>query len=408
MDVLFIVPYVPNLVRTRPYNFIRALSERGNRVTVLTVCANEADEADLAVLRKMVYAVEAVSLPVWRSLLNCLPAFLSGVPLQTRFSWDAGLFSRLNGRFPFDVVHVEHLRGVQYALHLKKQTQLPVIWDSVDCITHLFRQAATQSKNTMLRWRSRFELGRTERYERWLLDKFDQILVTSHLDREAMQSLNPQQPAPITVVPNGVDLNYFRPDTAVTRQENALVVSGKMSYHANISMVLYLVEKIMPYVWREQPGVTLTIVGKDPAKEVMALTEHPNITVTGTVPEIRPYLQQATVALTPLTYGAGVQNKVLEAMACGTPVVSTTRAIKPLSVQPGRDLLAADDPAQFAHHVLELLANPAQRAQIGRAARAYVEHNHNWHTLAGDLERIYQQAKHQHIPALKQKATATG
>ncbi len=406
MDVLFIVPYVPNLVRTRPYNFIRALSERGNRVTVLTVRASEADEADLAALRKMVYAVEAVSLPVWRSLLNCLPALLSGVPLQTRFSWDAGLFSRLNGRFPFDVVHVEHLRGVRYALHLKKHTQLPVVWDSVDCITHLFKQAAAQSKNNMLRWRSRFELGRTERYERWLLDKFDQILVTSHLDREAMQSLNPQQPAPITVVPNGVDLNYFRPDTAVTRQEKSLVVSGKMSYHANISMVLHLVEKIMPHVWQEQPDVTLTIVGKDPTKEVVALAEHPNITVTGTVPEIRPYLQQAAIALTPLTYGAGVQNKVLEAMACGTPVVSTTRAIKPLGVQPGRALLAADDPAQFARHVLELLANPAQRAQIGRAARAYVEQNHNWHTLAGDLEQIYQQAKHQHNPVFKQAATA--
>lgn len=393
MDVLFVVPYVPNLIRVRPYNLIRSLSARGHRVTLLTVWTNEQELADLDKLRQEVYAVQALPMPVWRSMINLLPALVTGAPLQSAYSWQPQLARPYNGRSPFDLIHVEHLRGARYALQLKKQTKLPVVWDSVDCITHLFTQAAAQSKSRLGRWRSRFELGRTRRYEGWLLDQFDRVLVTSRIDRDAMQRLRPvEQQAPIDVVENGVDLHYFRPNPTITRDPATIVVSGKMSYHANVSMVLHLAHNIMPHVWAQQPQVKLQIVGKDPTPEIQALAANPQVEVTGFVHDIRPYLQQATIAVSPLTYGAGVQNKVLEAMACGTPVVTANQAIAALNIQPGRDVLVADDPRVFAHQLLALLGNPRQQRQIGQAARAYVETHHDWNAIAGKLENIYQQA----------------
>ena len=246
-------------------------------------------------------------------------------------------------------VHVEHLRGSRYALFFKQHTQLPVVWDSVDSITHLFRQTAVKSSNNLLRWRSQLDLSRTEHYERWLPTQFERVLVTSPKDKQALIALHDPTDTtpPITVLPNGVDLDYFCPDPATVRQEATIVISGKMSYHANISMVTHFVQDILPLVWAKQPNVRLWVVGKDPTPEIVALGQNPNIVVTGTVDDMRPYLRQATVAVAPLTYGAGIQNKVLEAMACGTPVVTVPTTVEALMAIPGRDLLGRNRCSPF-------------------------------------------------------------
>ncbi|MCC6603648.1 MAG: glycosyltransferase [Anaerolineae bacterium] len=395
MNILFVVPYVPNLVRVRPYNLIKHLAARGNRVTVLTVWSSAQEQADLAHLRQICHEVHAVSMPVWHSLVNSLLALPSRrKPLQSVYSWKPQLVAHLNGQSPYDVVHVEHLRGSRYALHLRHHTQLPVVWDSVDCITHLFRQAASQSKNVTGRLRSWLDLERTAWYEGWLLDKFHHVLVTSPVDREALLSLkhNGSQPAPISVLGNGVDVDHFSPNPSVEREPATLVISGKMSYHANVTMTLHLVREIMPAVWQQRPEARLLIVGKDPTREIQALAENPNITVTGTVASLPPYLQRATVAVAPITYGAGMQNKILEAMSCGTPVVTTPQAVTSLSLEPGRDLVVADTPESYAQAILAVLAQPQRQAELSRNGRCYVEQYHHWPNVAARLETIYREA----------------
>ncbi len=391
MEVLFVVPYAPNLVRTRPYNFIRYLTERGNRVTVLTLWTNEQEETDLAQLEQIAHRVWALPMPAWRSLWNSLLALPYGdKPLQSVYSWQPDLLSFLNGGATFDVVHVEHLRGSRYGLYFKQQAQWPVVWDSVDCISHLFRQAAVSSESMMGRWRSRFELKRTERYEGWLVNQFDRVLVTSAIDGQALSSLSNNGAAKrISVLPNGVDVDYFSPDTAVPREKDTIIVSGKMSYHANITMTMYLVNEIMPHVWARRPDIKLWIVGKDPTREIRALGEHTAVTVTGTVPNLRDYLRRATVAATPIPYGAGVQNKVLEAMSCATPVVTTPQAIAALDVVPGRDILVAEEPKAYAQTLLDLMDNPQQQQQLGQSGRNFIETQHHWNSIVAQLETIY-------------------
>lgn len=400
MKVLFIAPYVPTLIRVRPYNFVRYLARAGHRITLATLWETEAEREAIKPLQAE--GIEVVSAPLMRNrkLRNMLTTLPSSKPLQANFCWQpelAELISAQIEQHAFDAIHVEHLRGSRYALHAKskienRNSKIPVVWDSVDSITHLFEQAAQQSQSAKGKLMTAFELPRTRRHEGWLAAQFDRVLVTSPVDKAAIEDISPDH-APIDVVPNGVDLDYFLPKDS-RREPDTLVFSGKMSYHANVTAALHLVNDIMPAIWAKRPQVKLTIVGKDPTPEVQALaTKHAgNVNVTGSVPDMRDYLRKASIAVVPVVYGAGIQNKVLEAMACGTPVVTSDKTVR--SLQPGYEhaLRVAQSPQHFAESVLQLLNDDADRVQLGRAGRAYIELHHDWRAIVDRLACIYQAA----------------
>ena len=406
MNILFVVPYVPNQIRVRPYNLIRHLAQLGHRITLLTIWTNENERQTLEDLEGYCTQVKAVNLPTWRSFINCLLALPSRQPLQAVYSWDSNLAediyslaAKTNDSDPFDIVHVEHLRGARYGIDLnsrlsERKPPLPIVWDSVDSISLLFRQAMVQSKSMFSRGLTRFELSRTERYESWLLDQFDQVLVTSENDKNAFLSLSEQdgKESGVEVLPNGVDLGYFKPVEGIERNKKDIVLSGKMSYHANVTMVMGFVQDIMPLVWEKHADVQVWIVGKDPPQTLQVLADNPNIHVTGTVDDIRPYLQMATLSASPISYGAGIQNKVLEAMACATPVIATPQAVSALGVKAGEEVVAASNANSFAENVIALLEEPERREEIGKAGRRFVERNHDWAVIAARLEDVYSQA----------------
>ncbi|MGB3702184.1 MAG: glycosyltransferase, partial [Anaerolineales bacterium] len=151
------------------------------------------------------------------------------------------------------------------------------------------------------------------------------------------------------------------------------------------------IESIMPYVWGKLPEVKVWIVGKDPPPKLKAYSENANIYVTGTVDDIRPYLRKATLSASPIPYGAGIQNKVLEAMACATPVVATQQAVSALDVQVDKEIMVAGNPVEFADKMIALLESPELRVEIGNAGRKYVERNHDWAVLAAKLAEVYSQ-----------------
>src|SRR5919106_359604 len=397
MRIAYIVPYVPNLIRTRPYNLINQLASLGHDVTVFTVGSSQGDLMDAESLKGHCREVYYYDQPVWRSLLNSAAALPSRKPLQSMYSWQPAMARQIaerSSRNEFDIVHVEHLRGSRFGLFLKSRLpNLPVVWDSVDCISHLFQQAANQSRSYFGKFMTRFELSRTRRAEGDLACRFDHMLVTAPPDRNALLGLVPlgKSPSEISVLPNGVDLEYFHPSAEFQRDPETIIFSGKVSYHANISMAKYLVEEIMPRIWKVRPAARLYIVGKDPAPAIKKMTRNPLITVTGTVDDIRPFLWRATVSVVPLLYGAGIQNKILEAMATGTPVVTSSNALSALRVQPERDILVSNDPDGFSRAVLQLIEDRDLNRRIGEAGVAYVSTYHKWSLIASQLVKIYHQ-----------------
>ena len=394
LRILFISPYIPSLIRVRPYNLIKHLAERGHQLTLLALIPPGEDTAALEMLGQWCQQVETAPLTRWRTLWNGLQALPGRTPLQAAYSRSpemAELIRQTQARGKFDVVHIEHLRGAELAEAVNGP---PTVFDSVDSITLLFEQVRQAGPT----WRSRLlaglDLSRTRRYEGQLLTRFARVLITSPRDQQALANLAraPLSRKRLVVLPNGVDLTYFAPmDSPRGREPATIIFSGKMSYHANIAAALDLATEIMPLVWQELPQARLIIAGKDPSPELVALSRDPRLTVTGTVPDLRPYLAQATVSVSPIRYGVGIQNKVLEALAMGTPVISTPQAISALQVQPGQDLLIGDTPQALAGAIISLLTDASLRQRIGQAGRRYVETYHDWRVTAEKLEQVYRE-----------------
>lgn len=422
MKILYIVPYAPSQIRVRPYQLIRALHALGHSVTVAALWSNAEEKADLDRLAGEGLKVIAHYLSASRRLQNSLRAAFSDAPLQMAFCWQpefAAAVRKLVQTSGFDVVHVEHLRGARYGLDVQSvqlatsDSPVPIVWDSVDCITLLFQQAMKFSRSLKGRALAGLDLARTRRYEGRLVNAFDRVLVASAIDKVQIQQLAFQvkdggtglmgaadSNDKVVVLKNGVDLAYFRPD-ASPREPEQLVFSGKMSYHANVTAAIHLVKDVMPRVWAQRPNAQVWIVGKEPPSEIRTLattTENAllgqraaagAVVVTGTVPDIRPYLNRATVAVAPVVYGAGIQNKVLEAMACGTPVIASPQATAALRTRRNEEVVVADDAETFAHSILQVLDKPNWQRELSLAGRAYVERNHSWATIAVQLHSVY-------------------
>jgi len=222
-----------------------------------------------------------------------------------------------------------------------------------------------------------------------VLGRADGVAVTSDDDAGILRQLAPK--ASISVVPNGVDLDYFRPADQES-EPSTIVISGKMSYHANVTAVRSFVQHSLPIVRRRHPETRLRLVGSGPPASIVELARDPRIEVTGYLDDVRPAIRGATVAVCPVTVKVGIQNKILEAMALGVPVVSTQAGSVGLSARPGRDLLVGQDAEEVADLVCGLLEDPRRRADIAAAGRRYVEEQHRWEAVGLKLERAYDAA----------------
>ncbi len=387
MRILMVLPYPPSPIRIRPYGFVQALAQRGHRIRVLAVQPPEDREAASEALKALGVDVRGFPLSRGRTLWNAVRAWARGEPLQAGYADHPGLREALRRSLgeSWEVIHVEHLRGALFAQEVPPER---LVFDAVDSITRLFAQAQALAPTARVRYLARLELERTRRFEAGWLSRFPRILISSPEDAAALRALAPDGRASLAVIPNGVDLEFFRPQ-AVPRDPATLIFTGKMSYHANLAAALDLIRDIMPRIWAHRPEVRVQIVGRNPPAWLRRAARDPRVEIVGTVPDLRPYLARATLAVCPLRYAVGIQNKVLEALAMGTPVVATPPVQGGLSAVPGRDLVIAEGGEAFAAAVLRLLDSPGERAALGAAGRAYVEAHHRWEALAERLEAVY-------------------
>jgi glycosyltransferase involved in cell wall biosynthesis len=230
------------------------------------------------------------------------------------------------------------------------------------------------------------EVTRVRRFVQTEYPAFDRVVVVSEEDRRALAELSGG--VRFAVIPNGVDFDYFAPNGS--RPDTATVAfHGTMDWAPNAAAAQYLADQIWPHVLEREPGARLLLIGRSPTAKVRALSRRPSITVTGGVPDVRPWLRRATAYACPMISGAGIKNKLLEAMALSVPCVVTPRALGGLKVEPRAHLLVADDEEQFASALVSLIRDEDHRIAIGRAGRAYIRSTHSWGRVAQEYEAVY-------------------
>jgi glycosyltransferase involved in cell wall biosynthesis len=278
----------------------------------------------------------------------------------------------------FDLVHVRLLPMAAYAADLDG---LPRLLELVDSETLGAARAMSDSWRTGLRRRvARVVEGRAIR-------SFPIITTVAEADADAVRGLAPQRR--VEVIPNGVDVERFRPIAGTDVAADTVAFVGAMSFPTNVAAVEWFARSVLPLIVAARPDVRLVVAGRDPLPSVLELARDPAITVTGTVADVRPHLARAAVVLAPMVSGSGIKNKVLEALAMARPVVVTPLGVEGIAAESGRDLLVADGPAAFAAAVLDLLEDPERASAMAARGRSLVERLYTWDACADRYATLY-------------------
>ena len=379
--------------RIRTYQMLRALKRR-HRVTYVTL--DDGTAAPDAAERAREYCDALVRVP-FAPPAKGSPAFfadlarnaLSPLPYAVARYRSAALRSRiveLCRRGDVDVVVCDFLAP---SLNVPDDLDVPTVLFQHNVEAMIWERHAQVATHPVKRLYMREQWRRMLRHERAECRRFDHVVAVSPQDAAVFRGEFGL--ASVSDVPTGVDTEFFRPSGAEPREPRGLVFTGSMDWMPNEDAIRFFVDQILPPLRARVPDVTLTVVGRNPPAAIRALAEtDPTIRVTGSVPDVRPYIERAAVFVVPIRVGGGTRLKIFEAMAMERPVVSTTIGAEGLPVRDGVDALLADEPQAFADAVAALLLDPARAAAIGDAAAAAVRAEYGWDGVAARFAAICQ------------------
>lgn len=384
MKILFITarfPYPPlKGDQAVVYHRLRTLSKH-HEITLLTFYENAEDISGLSGLEPFCRGIYTVKLSKFHSLMNVVwRSGLSSLPLQVLY-YQSSEFERkidsLTKSHCFDIVHAFLLRMTPYL----KNLATPKVLELIDSM-QLNLQRRLLLEPTSTRWVFREELRRVIPYESKVYELADHLIVVAHKDKEFFKASS------TSVIPNGVDTEVFFPKQE--RIQSATVVfSGNMGYAPNIHAVKWFVEHCWGNIRLKNPEAVFVIAGGNVSSDIQRLNNQNGIVVTGYVPSMADVLRKSTVAIAPMQSGSGIQNKILEAMACALPVVTTSLGLGSIQASHNENVFVCDAPHEFSSCVIGLLNNPDNCNMVGEKARKYVAKWHSWERAAEMVDKIY-------------------
>lgn len=387
MKLLFLAnrfPYPPYRGdKLKIFHLARRLAAKGHRLHLLTFVEDEADRQYEPVLREFFEAIHLVPLPRWKSTTNALGGLWDPRPLQVLYFRSAALrqaLDRLLEEHRYDAVHVQHLRMAPY---LAGRPDLPRILDLPDAFSLYWKRREAVPRGLLTRLFEREEQRRVLRYERAVLPKYNRVLTCSTEDLAYLKAEHGLRN--LGLLPNGVDLDAFRSAGHDYSRNDTLLFTGNMDYAPNVDAVVHFVRDILPRIHAVRPEVRFVIAGQRPVPKVLELASD-RVAVTGFVKDLAPVYDSASVVVAPLRFGAGTQNKVLEALAMGVPVVCTGVGFAGLGIESGTGAILRTEPEGFAEAVLSLLERADLRQRTGELGAALIRERFGWDAVADQLE----------------------
>jgi sugar transferase (PEP-CTERM/EpsH1 system associated) len=392
-SLLFLVhriPYPPTKGdKVRSYNMLKYLARR-YKMYVGAFVDDAADMAHEGALRELCEDCHLVRLNPAVSKIASLRGLITGDPLTLPYYHNGSMRHWVN-----DVLRKVPLQGVlvfsaAMAQYVMAASNFRRVADLVDVDSDKWRQYAASQYwpySAIYRRESRTLLG----YERRIAREFDSTVFVSESEAEFFRQLAPESAHKVQHINMGVDCDYFRPDCVYVNPyetgENVLVFTGAMDYWPNVDAVVAFAHEVFPKILAQNSTARFYIVGARPAPEVRKLAQLTGVKVTGSVPDIRPYLAHAKVAVAPLRLARGIQSKVLEAMAMAKPVIASLQAAEGIDAKAGTELMVAPDANAFVGHALSLM-NGQVAAAVGAAGRARVIAAYSWESSLSKFDLL--------------------
>ena len=390
MKILFLanrVPYPPYRGdKLKIFNLARRLKDR-HELHLLTFAQTPEDLSYKTELEKIFKEVHFIYLPKWKSAVNCLQGVWNSKPLQVLYFQSGAMQQQLDALISthkYDAVHVQHLRMSPY---LAKRKDLPRILDLPDAFSLYWERRKLVKRGLLTTMFENIEQGRVLKYEA-ILKEYNLALACSAEDITYLEKTHHTNN--LRLLPNGVDLETFAPRGHDYAHNGTILFTGNMDYAPNVDAVGYFAETILPLIRLKCPGVKFIIAGQRPVPKVTALANE-SVIVTGFVKDLAATYNSASVVVAPLRFGAGTQNKVLEAMAMGVPVVCSNIGFGGLGIQSGEGAIMQTDPTAFANNVIELLSDEGMRRRVGEAGMNVIKTRFDWDIIAGTLEGYFKE-----------------
>ncbi len=388
MKILFLTPTPPFPTTDGARLIVAHLARELSKQHTLSLAALTDDETvspELARYFSQVKLARRRVAPKWRKWGMSL---FDEMPLWGRVSVSDELRAAVREIAAQETIEVVHLDTGVMATYLDELSPRPTVLALHDSLTVALQQRITHSPRVVERIAAHLQLQKMRRYEATQYARATRICVVTEREKNFLHSLAPN--LPVRVIANGVDTNYFAP-LPVSEMPQHVGFHGVMDYAPNEAAVEFFAREVMPRVWQEIPNATFTIIGRNPTRAVRALTRQPRIQVTGTVDDVRPCLGAQALIVAPMRDAGGIKNKILEAMAMGKAVVATPEAAEGIDARAGDEFVVGRDAAELAAACARLLRDDAERARLGKNARAWAL-TQTWEKTAVQYAALYQEA----------------
>lgn len=382
MKIVFITSRVPWPLekgdKLRAYHQLKNLSKK-NKIILCAINDTKLHPEAETELKQFCEEIHIYNISKIQIFFNLLRGLFNGLPLQVAYFTSTTAIAKINTLIQEkkpDRIFAQLIRSAEYARY---QKTIPTVLDYMDIFSKGIERRINKV-NILWRWLFKMEWKRLLKYEAAVFNDFDASTIISQQDRDLLPL---PFPTSVAVIPNGVDTNFFKPFKASKDYE--LLFNGNMNYPPNIESVVYLVEKVLPIIWKKKPTLRLLISGASPSNEVLALQSE-KVTVTGWVDDIRLSFARSKILVAPMQSSIGLQNKLLEAMAMKLPCITTSLSNNALKAIPDSQILVADSPEQFAIQIQLLLDRPEKAAQLAENGYQMVLDRFNWEQCCNLLE----------------------
>jgi len=357
--------------KLRMYHHIRALSQKYS-VVLCALTGSEIETAHIEHLKQYCKEVYILKLPVSRLPFAILKSIVSNLPLTVAYFYSSKVANQIKSiikkELP-DLIYCQLVRCSEYV----KDIQTPKILDYMDSFSLIWKRR-TEHSSFITRWITHREASFIHAYERKIGMYFDAKLIISQHDKENVGTSDIDS---ITVLPNGIDNQYFTPPEVPKLPQYDVCFVGNLGYHPNIEACKFLIQSILPKLIAKHPNIKVLLAGARPSKQLLELANE-SVTVSGWLDDIREAYYNSKIMVAPLFQGAGQQNKIIESIACGTPCITTPLAANPYSVFEESPIQTANSEDSFAQQILELLENQSKRENLSQRGIDFVQNHFGW------------------------------